>query len=71
VGYFIAFEFAREAVEELARLKQVNKIIIEKVLVSEIVPVAKKPVVEIAWEKTEDGKYKFVATSDSTIINFS
>jgi len=71
VGYFIAFDFAREAIEELARLKRDNGIIIEKVLVNEIVPVAKKPVVTIVWEKTEDGKYKFTATSDTPIINFS
>jgi DNA modification methylase len=71
VGYFIAFEFTKEAVGELARLERENGIIIEKVLVSEIVSMARKPVVHIKYEITDDGKYRFIATSDSKIINFS
>jgi len=71
VGYFISFDYAKEAIAELTRLERDNEIIIEKVLVSEIVPVTKRPVVSIVYEKTEDGKYKFVATSDTPIINFS
>jgi len=71
VGYFIAFDYAKEAVAELARLERDNEIIIEKVQVNEIVPVAKRPVVSIVYEKTADGKYKFIATSDTPIINFS
>jgi len=71
VGYFIAFDFSKDAIGELARLQMDNKIIIERVLVSDIVPVAKKPVVSIVREETADGKYKFIATSDTPIINFS
>jgi hypothetical protein len=71
VGYFIAFDFAKEAVGELARLKMDNEIIIKNVLVSDIVPVAKPPVIRIEWTLTDDGRYEFKAISDSTIINYS
>jgi len=71
VGYFIAFEFAKEAVGELARLERENGVIIEKVLVSEIVPVAKRPIVSIESKQLEDGRYEFRAISDDNIINYS
>ncbi|MDR0927931.1 MAG: restriction endonuclease [Ignavibacteria bacterium] len=71
VGYFIAFDFAKEAVQEMARLKNEDGILIERVLVSEIVDVAKRPVVRIDCSKTLDGKYEFRAVSDSVIINYS
>ena len=69
-GYFISWGFAKEAVDELARLKREENVVIERVLINEILPVAKKPVVKITCEKVED-KYKFVVTSDSNIINYS
>ena len=70
VGYFIAFDFAKEAVGELARLERENGIIIEKVLVSNIIPIAKRPVVKIECNKTKDGKYEFRAISENA-VNYS
>jgi len=47
VGYMIAFSFGRGAVEEVARLKLEENIIIELVTVDKIVPIAKKPTVKV------------------------
>jgi DNA modification methylase len=43
VGYIIAFSFGKGAVQEVARLKLEENIIIKLVTVEEIVPIAKKP----------------------------
>lgn len=43
VGFIIAFSFGRGAVQEVARLKNEENIIIKLVTVEEIVPIAKKP----------------------------
>jgi hypothetical protein len=43
IGYIIAFSFGKGAVEEAARLKLKENIIIKLVTVEEIVPVSKKP----------------------------
>jgi len=47
VGYIIAFSFGRGAVEEVARLKLKENIIIELVTVEKIVPFAKKPTIKV------------------------
>ena len=47
VGYIIAFSFGRGAVEEVARLKNQKNIIIKLVTVEEIIPIAKKPTVNV------------------------
>ena len=47
VGYIIAFSFGKGAVQEVARLKNEEGIIIELVTVEEIVPIAKKPTIKI------------------------
>ncbi len=54
VGYIIAFSFGKGAVEEVARLKLKEEIIIELVTVEKIVPIAKKPTLKV--EITELGK---------------
>ena len=54
VGYIIAFSFGRGAVEEVARLKLKENIIIELITVEKIIPIAKKPTIKIAI--TELGK---------------
>jgi DNA modification methylase len=54
VGYIIAFSFGKGAVEEVARLKLKEGIIIELVTVEKIVPIAKKPSIKV--EFTELGK---------------
>jgi DNA modification methylase len=46
-GYIIAFSFGRGAVEEAARLKNSEKIIIKLVTVDEIVPLSIKPTVAV------------------------
>jgi len=47
VGYIIAFSFGKGAVEEVARLKLKENIIIELVPVEKIVPIAKKPTITV------------------------
>jgi DNA modification methylase len=47
VGYFIAFSFGRGAVQEIARLKLEENIVIELVKVEDIVPIAKKPRIDV------------------------
>jgi site-specific DNA-methyltransferase (adenine-specific) len=53
VGYIIAFSFGKGAVEEVARLKLKENVIIELVTVDKIVPIAKKPTVKIAITELE------------------
>ncbi|MDR2148065.1 MAG: hypothetical protein LBE91_16585, partial [Tannerella sp.] len=47
VGHIIAFSFGKGAVEEVARLKLKENIIIELVTVDKIVPIAKKPTITV------------------------
>jgi DNA modification methylase len=70
VGYIIAFSFGKGAVEEAARLKNSENIIIELVRVEKIVPLSVKPTVAMhtnELEKHEDGsrKIEFVAIGNS------
>jgi hypothetical protein len=54
VGYIIAFSFGKGAVQEVARLKLEENMNIELVTVDKIVPVAKKPTLEV--EITKSGR---------------
>jgi DNA modification methylase len=70
VGYIIAFSFGKGAVEEVARLKLKENIIIELVLVDKIVPIAKKPVISVKInELSRDAKgvreIEFIASGQS------
>jgi len=47
VGFIIAFTFGKGAVQEVARLKNEENIIIKLVTVEEIVPIAKKPKLKV------------------------
>ena len=47
IGHIIAFSFGKGAVQEVARLKNHENIIIRLVTVEEIVPIAKKPTVNV------------------------
>ena len=72
IGTIIAFSFGKGAVEEVARLKQQEGVIIELKKVSEIVEMAKKPKIKIAVELGGEGKsgeklVKFVCTSEEKI----
>ena len=70
VGYIIAFSFGKGAVQEVARLKLEENIIIKLVLVEEIVPIAKKPTISVKInELSKDTKgireIEFIATGQS------
>jgi hypothetical protein len=47
VGHIIAFSFGKGAIQEVARLKNQENIIIKLVTVEEIVPIAKKPTIKV------------------------
>ena len=68
VGYIIAFSFGKGAIEEVARLKNQEKTIIQLVRVDEIVPIATKPTVTITWQELgamarHDFNVQFFSTS--------
>jgi len=54
IGYIIAFTFGKGAVQEVARLKLEENILIRLVIVEEIIPIAKKPAIRV--EISELGK---------------
>jgi hypothetical protein len=75
VGYIIAFSFGKGAVQEVARLKNEENVIISLVTVETIVPIAKKPNLQV--EIQDLGKAKelrevaFTASGESdTAIEF-
>jgi DNA modification methylase len=47
VGYIIAFSFGKGAIQEVARLKNQENIIIKLITVDETIPISKKPVITI------------------------
>jgi DNA modification methylase len=70
VGFIIAFSFGKGAVQEVARLKNEENIIIKLVTVEEIIPIAKKPklTIEIADKGTNEKalrEIEFVAKGES------
>jgi DNA modification methylase len=70
VGYIIAFSFGKGSVEEAARLKNSENIIIKLVCVNDIVPLSVKPTLAIhinELEKLDDGsrKIEFIASGNS------
>jgi DNA modification methylase len=72
VGYIIAFSFGKGAVQEVARLKNEENVIIKLVTVEEIIPIAKKPklTIEIIDKGTvtkELREIEFVAKGDSEV----
>ena len=54
VGYVIAFSFGKGAIEEVARLKNSENVVIQLVRVEDVVPIAKKPTLHVAV--TDGGK---------------
>ena len=69
-GYLIAFSFGKGAVQEVARLKNEEGIVVELVSVEDIVPLAQKPKVSITWEdlgldKKEKRVLQFKAIGES------
>ncbi|HNL08689.1 MAG TPA: site-specific DNA-methyltransferase, partial [Chitinophagales bacterium] len=70
VGHLIAFSFGRGATQEVARLKMAENIIINLVKIEDIVPIAKKPQVEVKADdlgKNKKGLHEiaFTATAQS------
>jgi len=65
VGYIIAFSFGKGAIEEVARLKNKEHIIIELKKVSDIVTYGKPPKVTLTANELEQHKYAFEATAES------
>lgn len=70
IGFIIAFSFGRGAVEEGARLKNKENIIIKLVTVDEIVPIAKKPTISVAVneagrDKKNIREIEFTASGES------
>jgi len=71
IGYIIAFSFGKGAVQEVARLKLEENIIIELVTVEKIVPIAKKPTITVEINELNKGinplakEIEFVASGQS------
>ena len=70
VGYIIAFTFGKGAIQEVARLKNQENIIIKLVAVEDIVPIAKKPTLTVSInELSRDEKgvceIEFIAAGQS------
>ena len=72
IGYIIAFSFGKGAIQEVARLRLEENIIIKLVTVDEIVPIAKKPTLTVEIrELSRDEKgvceIEFVAKGESEV----
>ena len=69
VGFIIAFSFGKGAIQEVARLKVEEQIIIELVTVESIVPIAKKPTLKVEIKdlglQKDLREIEFVATGES------
>lgn len=70
VGFIIAFSFGKGAIQEVARLKNKENLIIKLVSVEEIVPIAKKPTItveinELAKDKKGVREIEFIASGQS------
>lgn len=70
IGYIIGFSFGKGAVEEVARLKNKENVIIKLVEVSDIVPITKKPTIlvevkELARDKKNIREIEFNAKGES------
>lgn len=69
-GYIIAFSFGKGAVEEVARLKREENIVIKLMEVEDIIPIAKKPKIEIGyeWEEVKTKTDSLSKCTDKRII---
>ena len=70
IGYVIAFSFGKGAIQEVARLKNQENIIIKLVTVEEIVPIAKRPTItveirELSRDEKGSCEIEFVASGQS------
>jgi hypothetical protein len=72
VGFMIAFSFGKGAIQEVARLKTHEAIIIELKKVDEIIPIAKKPILNLQFKDLGlDAKnlrvVNFISTAESEV----
>ncbi len=69
VGFIIAFSFGKGAIQEVARLKVEEQVLIELVTVESIVPIAKKPTLQVEIKdlglQKELREIEFVAKGES------
>jgi DNA modification methylase len=69
IGFIIAFSFGKGAIQEVARLKNEENVIIKLITVEEIVPIAKKPTLQVEIKDLGTTKnlreIEFVATGQS------
>ncbi|MCL2131585.1 MAG: site-specific DNA-methyltransferase [Lentimicrobiaceae bacterium] len=66
IGYIIAFSFGKGAIEEVARLKNKEHIIIELKKVSDILPLGNPPKVTLTAKELEDyNKFALEATAET------
>jgi DNA modification methylase len=66
-GYIIAFSFSKGAVEEIARLRNKNKVMIKLVKVNDIVDYGKKPEVSLTASIINESEFEFIAKAESEI----
>jgi DNA modification methylase len=69
VGFIIAFSFGKGAIQEVARLKVEEQVIIELVTVENVVPIAKKPTLKVEIKdlglQKDLREIEFLATGES------
>jgi len=66
-GFIIGFEFSKDLINEVSRLKNRENIIIELKYVKDIISYTNPPKVTLTAEELEDLKYKFEANAESEI----
>jgi DNA modification methylase len=70
-GFIIGFEFSKDLINEVARLKNKENIIIELKYIRDIIPYENPPKVTLTAKELEDLKYRFEANAESeTGIDF-
>jgi len=70
-GFIIGFEFSKDLINEVSRLKNKENIIIELKYIRDIIPYENPPKVTLSAEEIEELKYKFEANAESeTGIDF-
>jgi len=64
-GFIIGFEFSKDLINEVARLKNKENILIELKYIKDIIPYDKPPKVTLTAEELENLKYRFEAKAES------
>jgi site-specific DNA-methyltransferase (adenine-specific) len=64
-GFIVGFEFSKDIINEVAKLKNTENTIIELKYIRDIIPYENPPKVTLTSEELENYKYKFEARSES------